>query len=146
MNFSAYRFQSMLIGQKSYVNQIKITFKMNSTTAATIQSEIEDKLRINFQPKHLAVVNESWKHNVPKGSESHFKIVVVSDSFNNISLIQRHRMVNKLLSEELSTSVHALSIKAVTPAQWSSDSVMHSTPNCMGGDKSKVFEELKSIE
>lgn len=121
----------------SFMKHKIVTIRMNATQAVSIQSIIEEKLRNNFQPTHLEVVNESFKHNVPKGSESHFKVIVVSDLFESVSLIQRHRMVNKSLSEELSTSVHALSIQAVTPAQWSSATSIHTTPNCMGGSKDK---------
>ena len=48
------------------------------------------------------VINESSGHNVPKGSETHFKVVVVSDSFDGQMLIARHRMVNEILADELS--------------------------------------------
>lgn len=63
------------------------------------------------QPTHLEVINESNMHNVPKGSESHFKVVVVSMDFENLSLIKRHRMVNDVLKDELAGGVHALSIQ-----------------------------------
>ena len=131
MNIRIFRLQS-------FVKYKILPIRMNATAqTVSMQSTIEEKLRNNFQPTHLEVVNESFKHNVPKGSESHFKVVVVSDLFENVSLLQRHRMVNKLLSEELSASIHALSIQAVTPAQWSSATAIHTTPNCMGGDKGK---------
>ena len=48
------------------------------------------------------MINESSGHNVPKGSETHFKVVVVSDSFDGQMLIARHRMVNEILADELS--------------------------------------------
>ena len=64
-----------------------------------------------FQPSHLEVINESNMHNVPKGSETHFKVVVVSDSFEGLSLVKRHRAVNEVLAQELQSGVHALSIQ-----------------------------------
>lgn len=63
------------------------------------------------QPTHLEVFNESYMHNVPKGSETHFKVVVVSEEFDGVSLIKRHRMVNNALRDELAGGVHALSIQ-----------------------------------
>lgn len=48
------------------------------------------------------VLNESSGHNVPKGSETHFKVVVISDAFDGQKLIARHRMVNSILADELS--------------------------------------------
>eukprot|EP01031_Cornospumella_fuschlensis_P028131 gene28131-33970_t len=60
-------------------------------------------------------------HNVPKGSESHFKLIIVSDAFQNLPLVQRHRKVFQAVNAELQAnggSVHALSITAKTPAEW----------------------------
>lgn len=48
--------------------------------------------------------------------------------------MQRHRLVNDILKEELQNGVHALSIVAKTPQQWeTSDNVVESSPNCRGG-------------
>lgn len=44
-----------------------------------IQDVIEKKLSDEFQPEFLKVINESDMHNVPRGSESHFKVTVVSE-------------------------------------------------------------------
>jgi stress-induced morphogen len=69
------------------------------------------------------------------GSESHFNVLIVSDAFEGKKLIERHRLVNTVLSEELKGTVHALSIQARTVQQWSADPAMSGTPNCMGGSK-----------
>ena len=79
---------------------------------------IEGKLQAAFSPSHLQIINESHMHNVPKNSETHFKVVVVSDVFEGVKLLQRHRDVNEILKEELAGPVHALSISAKTPSQW----------------------------
>ena len=57
--------------------------------------------------------------------------------FKNLGMmiIARHRMVNKLLSEELDGKIHALSIQAKTVSQWQSDPSFHDTPDCQGGSK-----------
>ncbi len=53
-----------------------------------IREQIEAKLRAAFDPMYLEVVDESYRHNVPAGSESHFKVVLVSDrSLANVSSI-----------------------------------------------------------
>ncbi|XP_046844081.1 bolA-like protein 1 [Xenia sp. Carnegie-2017] len=68
------------------------------------------------------------------GSETHFKVVVVSKKFENLPLIKRHRLVNEILATELSTSVHALSIQAKTPTQWEkSEGKVAKSPPCLGG-------------
>ena len=52
-----------------------------------IEASIRTKLIKAFNPQHLDVLNESYMHNVPKGAETHFKVVVVSDKFNDQTLI-----------------------------------------------------------
>eukprot|EP00516_Mucochytrium_quahogii_P008826 CAMPEP_0203775438 /NCGR_PEP_ID=MMETSP0099_2-20121227/6089_1 /ASSEMBLY_ACC=CAM_ASM_000209 /TAXON_ID=96639 /ORGANISM=" , Strain NY0313808BC1" /LENGTH=110 /DNA_ID=CAMNT_0050674131 /DNA_START=23 /DNA_END=355 /DNA_ORIENTATION=- len=102
-----------------------------------IGESIQGKLSSAFSPVHLEVLNESHSHNVPKGSETHFKVVVVSGDFEDVGLLQRHRKVNAVLDEELKVrGVHALSIVAKTPEQWEkSGGYIEPSPNCRGGSK-----------
>ncbi len=67
-----------------------------------IREQIEAKLRAAFDPMYLEVVDESYRHNVPAGSESHFKVVLVSDRFTGERFLNRHRMIYGTLTEELS--------------------------------------------
>ena len=101
-----------------------------------LPSKIYEKLKKAFEPViHLEVLNESYMHNVPKGSETHFKVVVASDKFDGKNLVARHRAVNETLSDELSSGVHALSIVAKTGVQWSEicDKPVEPSPKCRGG-------------
>jgi BolA-like protein 1 len=95
---------------------------------------IHEKLSRALAPEHLAVENESGMHNVPKGSETHFKVVVVSPAFDGMARIDRHRKVHELLGDELRGGVHALTIKALTPAEWAKeDPAAFQSPPCLGG-------------
>jgi len=101
-----------------------------------IQTAIEDKINTSLSPAYLEVLNESGNHNVPPGSESHFKVTVVSDEFDGKMLIARHRMINKLLAEELAGAIHALSIHSFTPAEWTEkNGQSRQSPPCLGGAK-----------
>eukprot|EP01064_Diplonema_japonicum_P005967 TRINITY_DN13942_c0_g1_i1.p1 TRINITY_DN13942_c0_g1~~TRINITY_DN13942_c0_g1_i1.p1 ORF type:complete len:127 (+),score=4.77 TRINITY_DN13942_c0_g1_i1:34-414(+) len=105
--------------------------------AGPVQCTIETKLSEKFSPISLQVINESHMHSVPKNSETHFKVIVVSEAFEGVKLVQRHRMVNDLLTDELAGPVHALSISAKTPAQVASNPTTTSyspSPSCRGGD------------
>jgi len=104
-----------------------------SSASGPISQKIQGKLSAGFQPVHLEIINESYMHSVPKDAETHFKVVVVSDKFENVKLISRHRLVNDVLKEELAGGVHALSIKAYTPLQWGQGKEIERSPNCMGG-------------
>lgn len=102
-----------------------------------IESTIEQKLLSAFSPLHLDVINESNQHNVPAGSESHFKVIIVSSNFEGERLIKRHRAVNQVLANELSEHIHALALHTYTEKEWQdyyADSVPLS-PKCLGGSK-----------
>jgi len=103
----------------------------------SIASAIEQKLLSAFSPLHLDVINESNNHNVPPGSESHFKVTIVSNNFENERLIKRHRAVNSVLAEELAEKIHALALHTYTEKEWH-DYYAENTPlspNCLGGGK-----------
>lgn len=100
----------------------------------SVQFKFESKLLQEFSPIHLEVVNESGNHNVPPGSESHFKVIIVSDEFEGQRLITRHRSVNTLLADELATVVHALALHTYTPREWHSNfGTAPESPRCRGG-------------
>ncbi len=103
----------------------------------TMQENIRSKIQQRLNPMHLEVTNESHMHNVPEGSESHFKVTVVSDSFTGEKLIARHRLVNKILADELKTQVHALALHTLTPDEWfEKGGRVPASPECLGGSKS----------
>jgi BolA protein len=76
---------------------------------------------IFLQPSRLDVVNESHLHaghrSSPGTGESHFRLLIVSEAFSGKSRVERHRMVNDLLSDELRSGLHALAIKACAPGE-----------------------------
>lgn len=91
-------------------------------------------LKTELQPTHLTVINESKFHHVPKDSETHFKVVIVSTEFEDKKLIERHKRINSLLAEELVTGLHALSIHAYTPEEWTKkSSKTRPSPHCRDG-------------
>ena len=103
----------------------------------SVQSTIEAKIKDSLAPIHLEVLNESSQHNVPPGSESHFKVTIVSEEFSDKMLVARHRIINQLLEAELAGPIHALSIHTFTPAEWSEkNQQVRQSPPCLGGAKS----------
>lgn len=102
----------------------------------SMQATIETKIKESLAPVHLEVLNESSQHNVPPGSESHFKVTVVSEEFDGKMLVARHRIINKLLATELAGSIHALAMHTFTPAEWSEKNQQApKSPPCLGGAK-----------
>ena len=74
-----------------------------------IQNRIKELLIKDFHPSVLKIINESFKHNVPKDSESHFKVLIVSEVFKDIKNVKRHQIIYKSLGEIIK-HIHELSI------------------------------------
>ena len=119
----------------------------SSSTTPTADT-IKSKLTSTFSPSFLQILNESHMHNVPPDSETHFKVVVVSDDFLGKKPIQRHKMVNSALKDELEGPVHALSIIAKDVAQFNklggpAKYLVPPSPSCRGGDGSLPSKNKK---
>ena len=98
------------------------------------QTRIESTLAETFELLHLEVVNESGGHNVPDGSETHFKTVLVADAFEGMRPLARHRQVNKALQAEFDSGLHALAIHVYTPDEWRArHGEAPMSPPCAGG-------------
>lgn len=85
------------------------------------ERRMREKLMIALNPTRLDVINESHKHaghaSSPGTGESHFKVVIVSPAFASKSRVERHRMVNAALADELSGPIHALAISTFAPGE-----------------------------
>ena len=103
----------------------------------TMHQTIETRLHDSFGIEYLEVANESHMHNVAPGSESHFKVTIVSADFRELMLIKRHRLVNKALEQELQT-IHALALHTMTPDEWLTRAgKVADSPQCRGGGKNQ---------
>jgi BolA protein len=106
------------------------------TTTTTRKDSIQSKLLHALAPVHLDVENESRMHSVPVGSETHFKVLVVSEAFRGLSPVERHRRVNEIVREEFRAGLHALTIRAMTPDEWERQGgAGFQSPACLGGSK-----------
>ena len=87
----------------------------------SVKARIEERLRAAFQPESLHVEDESHLHaghagHRPEG-ETHFRVYIVSPAFAGKGRVERHRMVNAALAEELAGPVHALSVHPTAPGE-----------------------------
>jgi BolA protein len=102
------------------------------------QAVLHDAIVGALAPAVLEVIDESSMHSVPKGAQTHFKVVIVSDAFAGRSLVARHRLVNEACASLVGKpgGVHALSIHALTPDEWSArGGEIPKSPPCLGGSK-----------
>ncbi|MBX3021853.1 MAG: BolA/IbaG family iron-sulfur metabolism protein [Bdellovibrionales bacterium] len=97
---------------------------------------IREKLTSVLSPSHLELVNESASHGLKPEAEKHFRVIAVSEFFNDMSRIDRHRRVHEILAAELRDHVHALSVQAFTPVEWrEKNGATFASPACLGGGK-----------
>ncbi len=86
-----------------------------------VKEAITEKLSAALAPSLLVVNDDSENHRGHggwrEGGETHFSVQVVSSAFAGKSRVERHRMVNALLSDELAGRVHALAISAKAPGE-----------------------------
>ena len=94
-----------------------------------IATIIRKKLTAGLSPDRLEIEDDSARHaghhheggmDAKPGGESHFNLVVIAAAFEGQGRVQRQRMINALLRDELAGSVHALSIRAQTPKEAAS--------------------------
>lgn len=100
-----------------------------------VEGRIHSKLSLGFSPVHLEVINESYMHSVPPGSETHFKVVLVCADFSGKRQVQRHQAIYACLAEELQTGVHALALHTFSPEEWQASGQVPVSPQCLGGSK-----------
>ncbi|MEH6625404.1 MAG: BolA family protein [Motiliproteus sp.] len=97
-----------------------------------MQSVIESKLNQGLSIQHLAIENESHKHAGP-GTDSHFKVTLVSNDFSGKRPVARHQMIYGLLEEEMKGAIHALAMHLFTEEEWQSQGhQVPASPNCGG--------------
>tara|TARA_B100001059_G_C17739597_1_gene530872 strand:- start:747 stop:1055 length:309 start_codon:yes stop_codon:yes gene_type:complete len=94
-----------------------------------IELKIIRVLKDYFNSSSLQLINESHKHNVPEGSESHFKLILVTDAFENLTLVKRHQEVYKALGEVMN-EIHALSMHLYDLKEYEKNPDTIDSPDC----------------
>ena len=90
---------------------------MSETTAG----KIERLLRTRLNPSHFELVDDSAKHAGHPGASSgggHYSVVVVSEAFEGLSRLDRHRLVYEALGNMVGTEIHALALRTATASEW----------------------------
>jgi stress-induced morphogen len=102
-----------------------------------IEHQISERLKSALHPTHFELINESHMHGRPSGTESHFKVLIVSDVFQGLSRIDRQRKVNSTVSDLLANAVHAFTQKTLTPTEWEAQkgTLDFQSPECAHGVK-----------
>ena len=95
-----------------------------------METTIKNLLIDSLKPSILSITNESYMHNVPEDSESHFKIVIVSNNFKNQTNVMRHQHIYGIL-DDIMKLIHALSIYAFDEDEYKDNPIVLDSPNCV---------------
>jgi BolA protein len=99
----------------------------------SLEQAINQLLGEGLAPEFIEVDNESHLHSSGKGGSSHFKVTVVSDAFEGMGLVARHRKVQQLVAPVTGGVVHALGIHTYTPDEWQERGFdIPDSPTCAG--------------
>ena len=85
-----------------------------------IEKEIKSRLSEALNLNHFELKDFTGRHLNHKLHEGgfHLESIIVSSSFIDKNLIERHRMVYDALGELMKHEIHALSMKTLTPEEW----------------------------
>ena len=95
-----------------------------------IRSEIHKLCSESLNLKLITIDNESHLHSSSQNAESHFKLILVSNDFLNMSLIKRHKHIYKILNE-IMPKIHALAIHAFTEEEYKNNTINTNSPDCV---------------
>ncbi len=93
--------------------------------AMDTRTRIHERLGQIFDPVvELDVIDQSAEHQGHAGAVSgggHFRVIVVAEAFEGLSLVARQRKVYEALAEEMQSAIHALSMTCLTPSEYEGD-------------------------
>jgi sulfur transfer protein SufE/stress-induced morphogen len=97
--------------------------KIGEEGGGPMYTTILNTLITSLNPTSIQLVDDSHKHAGHAGSkgwgedgESHFSLLIVSDKFDGLNLVKRHKLIYGLLGDVM-PKIHALAIIARTPSE-----------------------------
>ena len=108
----------------------------------SVEDQLRERLVAAFAPTHLELDNESHQHSVPPNSETHFRLVMVSNSFEGLRAVARHQRVYGEVTELMQGPIHALAMHLYDPGEWSArGEPAPASPACQGGSRAEEIGE-----
>jgi len=84
--------------------------------------QIKAILQDAFSPEFIQIVDDSEQHlghsEGKKSGGGHYSILLVSDSFEGKTMLERHRAVYEAMEMDRNKGIHALAIKVYTSGEW----------------------------
>ena len=85
-----------------------------------LEHEIKSRLKDTMVVDHLTIQDDTGRH---VGHEhydggGHFQIKIVSNAFEGLSLLDRHKLVYQALDGMIKNEIHALGLKTIATSEW----------------------------
>lgn len=88
----------------------------------SVYQQINEKINHLIKVEKLQIIDDSLKHKghagYKEGGESHFNLLVVSNDFDGLNRVKRHKLIYSALDDLMKDKIHALAIKAYTPEEY----------------------------
>ena len=92
------------------------------------EESIREKLS-SLNAELIEIENESGMHSGPR-TDSHFKVLIISEAFEGLNRVARQRKVNGLLQSEFDDGMHALTMRCLTPKEATEQEIDFQSPDC----------------
>ena len=76
-----------------------------------IEKKIKEQLEANLKEAKIFIQDMT-------GNNDHFNLIIISNSFKDLTLIEQHRKVYDILNDMITKEIHALQLKTMTWEQW----------------------------
>ena len=103
-----------------------------ASTEQRVHTQLQYLLQQQLHPVHMELVDQSYQHSGDR-QETHFKLILVSNAFSGLRLVQRHQLIYQLAKELMGNPIHALTMHLFTLAEWQANASVPASPPCLGG-------------
>ncbi len=82
--------------------------------------EIKSRLKKTIAIDHLTIMDDTGKHLRHQHYDGgrHFKIIIVSSTFEGVSLLDRHKLVYQALNGMIKNDIHAIGLKTIATSEY----------------------------
>ena len=101
-------------------------------TEQHVYTQLQHLLQQQLHPVYMELVDQSHQHSGNR-QETHFKLILVSNTFSGLRLVQRHQRIYQLAKELMGNPIHALTMHLFTVAEWQANALVPAAPSCLGG-------------
>ena len=88
-----------------------------------LEHEIKSRLKNIMAIDHLTIMDDTGRHLRHQHYDGgrHFKIIIVSSTFEGVSLLDRHKHVYQALNGMIKNEIHAIKLKTIATSEYTNE-------------------------